>query len=86
MLQTNGPRIPQCPFHPKACTASWAWKLRTENGLLQAGHLRGRGRSPGASAVVGWVAGSLTHAWQGLKVMAPPSRESPDGAGMGASS
>lgn len=39
----------------------------------------GRGRSPGTSAVAGGMAGRLTHTWRGLQVMAPPSRESPNG-------
>lgn len=34
---TNRTQIPQHPFHPEACTAPWAWELRTEDGLLQAG-------------------------------------------------
>lgn len=40
MPPTSGTQFPQCPFHPEICTASWAWELRTEYGLLQTGKSR----------------------------------------------
>lgn len=37
MPPTSRTQVPQHPFRLEVCTGSWAWELRTEDGLLQAG-------------------------------------------------